>query len=93
MLRLHTKTNTEELPRLHHSLNPEPAHPLHCLEQILFDGVSFTRTECFGCAHEDHCSQLFGEDEDATGELDDAEKQGENGKHLDISHGPGLTEI
>ena len=25
-------------------------------------------------------SQLFGEDEDATGELDDAEKQGENGK-------------
>ena len=25
------------------------------------------------------CSQLFGEDEDASGELDDAEKQGENG--------------
>ena len=25
-------------------------------------------------------SQLFGEDEDATGELDDAEKQGENGE-------------
>lgn len=24
-------------------------------------------------------SQFFGEDEDATGELDDAEKQGENG--------------
>ena len=25
-------------------------------------------------------SQLFGEDENATGELDDAEKQGENGE-------------
>lgn len=25
-------------------------------------------------------SQLFGEDEDATGELDEAEKQGENGE-------------
>lgn len=25
-------------------------------------------------------SQLFGEDEDAIGELDDAEKQGENGE-------------
>ena len=28
------------------------------------------------------CSQLFGEDEDAGGELDVAEKQGENGMFL-----------
>lgn len=27
-----------------------------------------------------HHRQLFGEDEDATGELDEAEKQGENGE-------------
>lgn len=27
----------------------------------------------------DKTSQLFGEDEDSSGELDDAEKQGENG--------------
>lgn len=26
-----------------------------------------------------YCRQLFGEDEDAGGELDEAEKQGENG--------------
>ena len=80
MLRLHPQTNSENLPCLHHSIDPESTHSLHRLEQELSYGVRI-------CTHISACdspttSQLFGEDEDATGELDSAEKEGENAQEI-----------
>lgn len=80
MLRLHPQTNSEDLPCLHHSINPKPTHSLHRLEQELSYGVGIF-------IHISACdsptsSQLFGEDEDATGELDNAEKEGENAQEI-----------
>lgn len=79
VLRLHTKTHTEDFPCLHHSLDAESAHTLYCVEQKLSYGVRVLYTSP-SPQNLSVCSQLFGEDEDAGSELDVAEKEGENGK-------------
>ncbi len=66
---------------MYHPVNAKSAHTLHSMEQELSHGVS--GTALCGSTHSQvvtYCRQLFGEDEDASGELDEAEKQGENGK-------------
>lgn len=77
MFRLHSQTYTEVFSSLHDSVDPQSADTLHCLEQELPHGVS--HVPVMRLFFHLHFRQLFGEDEDATGELDEAEKQGENG--------------
>jgi hypothetical protein len=79
---LHHKTDFSNVPSLHDPKHTQHASPLHRLGEELLVWVSKSgipvrpsRYSSLFCLH----SQLFGEDEDAVGELDEAEKQGENG--------------
>lgn len=85
MFRLHAKTHPQNVSCMYYPKHTESADTLYRLGKKLPPSVSskyspfmpqlisrFTRMYKF--------SQLFGEDEDAGGELDEAEKQGENGR-------------
>ena len=81
VLRLCTEANAKDVPCVHYSLNPVTAHSLYCLGKELFDSVRIAKPLLISQPKCDF-SQLFGEDEESSGgeqELDDAEKQGENG--------------
>lgn len=80
MLRLHPKADPENLPSVHHSVYSQSANTLYRVEQELPHGVSVCW--CLGSRDSPYPRQLFGEDEDATGELDDAEKEGENAQEI-----------
>ncbi len=85
MLRLHTQTNPENLPCLYNPVYPQPTYSLHRLEQELSHGYAIVMaalSPCYLSLISLYLRQLFGEDEDASGELDDAEKQGENGQFV-----------
>jgi hypothetical protein len=64
---------------MHYSFNTQPTYPLYCMEQKLFTRVRFWLYTTISLFRQYHDRQLFGEDEDAGGELDEAEQQGENG--------------
>ena len=66
---------------MHHPINANSANTLHCLGKKLSPAVSFTPPPfIYFTAFIKLARQLFGEDEDSIDELDDAEKQGENGE-------------
>jgi hypothetical protein len=66
---------------MHHPINANSANTLHCLGKKLSVAVSFTPPSfIYFAAFNEPTRQLFGEDEDSTDELDEAEKQGENGE-------------
>lgn len=83
---------------MHHPVDPFPADSLYSLGEELPDAVCphssptlLTLRVCRGtllCAY----SQLFGEDENAGGELDEAEKQGENGRLRNAQRQPRVAE-
>lgn len=79
MLRLYPQADTQDFSRLHDSLYAFAAHPLYSVGQELSTRVSLKSLLTRILHHWSYGSQLFGEDEDASGELDEAEKQGENG--------------
>jgi hypothetical protein len=82
MLRLYPQADTQDFSRLYDSLDAFAAHPLHSVGQELSTRVSLKSLPTRILHHRRFISydrQLFGEDEDASGELDEAEKQGENG--------------
>lgn len=87
MFRLYTKTDAEVVSSMHHPLYAITTDSLHSMGQKLSHGVCrfishrAPYTFLMNCNFLHH-SQLFGEDEDAAGELDEAEKQGENGEPL-----------
>lgn len=81
MLRLRAEANREDVPSVHHSFDPITAHTLYRMGKELPDPVSASyviRKHGTDRVAVPVCSQLFGEEEDG-GELDEAEKQGENG--------------
>ena len=81
MLRLCAEADAQDLPSVYHPINPITANTLHRVGEKLSYSVRATRSPHI--IHRIHgvlFSQLFGEDEDSGGELDEAEKQGENGK-------------
>lgn len=86
MLRLHPQADAEDVPCMHDPLNAVAANTLHRVGEELPHTVSQAHTGGAVTSSVGLCfcvdSQLFGEDEDADqgGELDEAEKQGENCK-------------
>jgi hypothetical protein len=72
---------------MHHSIYADSTHTLHRLGKKLLDTVSTSTSALLpdeliyaGSTGLTRCRQLFGEDEESTDELDEAEKQGENGE-------------
>ena len=88
---------------MHHSIYADSTHTLHRLGKKLLDTVSTSSSALLpddliyaGSTGLTRCRQLFGEDEESTDELDEAEKQGENGEltyELCISPNPILFRI
>jgi hypothetical protein len=83
---------------MHHSIYADSTNTLHRLGEKLSDAVSpsisisllnhlFSRV-----IRLTRDRQLFGEDEDSTDELDEAEKQGENGE-LSYAHSPSFNPL
>ena len=68
---------------MHDSFDTISTHTLHCVGQALPHAVSLCRVHLSvrGLVLKKYASQLFGEDEDSGSELDEAEKQGENGAY------------
>lgn len=81
MFRLYTEANPKVIPCLHYPVDAVTTYSLHCLGQKLSPSVRL-RAELIVCVYVTFDRQLFGEDEDGGAELDEAEKQGENGRHL-----------
>jgi hypothetical protein len=80
VLRLHTQTGSKVVPCLHYPIDTFTAHPLHRMGQKLSPTVSRqVDARNFHYHSSDSDRQLFGENEDGGSELDEAEKQGENG--------------
>ena len=70
---------------MHHSIYAKSANTLHRLGEKLLDAVSVLTSRATpsvraGSTGLTRDRQLFGEDEDSADELDEAEKQGENGE-------------
>lgn len=63
------------------TIRSTPSQPIHCIvwsKSYLLGYAFFSEHHCLDF-RQHHGRQLFGEDEDAGGELDQAEEQGENG--------------
>ena len=85
---------------MHHSIYADSTYTLYRLGKKLLDTVSTSTSALLpdeliyaGSTGLTRCRQLFGEDEESTDELDEAEKQGENGEltyELCISPNPLL---
>ena len=88
---------------MHHSIYADSTHTLHRLGKKLLDAVSTSTSTPLpdelihaGSTGLTRCRQLFGEDEESTDELEEAEKQGENGEptyDLCISPNPPFSWI
>ncbi|KZP05062.1 hypothetical protein FIBSPDRAFT_967619 [Athelia psychrophila] len=80
MLRLHPQTHAQTFPTC--TIRSTPSQPIHCIVWAKSYLLGFVHKALSSPSYPRfnlvHSSQLFGEDEDAEGELDDAEKQGEN---------------
>jgi len=79
VFRLRYQTDPKDFPSLYHSLDALTADSLHCLGQKLSLFVRLSHNYSSGSLTSNR--QLFGEDEDASGEaeLSEALQQGENG--------------
>lgn len=70
------------------TIRSTPSQPIHCIvwAKSYLLGFVHATLPSLSCSRFNivHNRQLFGEDEDAEGELDDAEKQGENGNNSQL---------